>query len=224
MHILDVQLPTADPAALRPFYTDTLGLPLLREEPGTLAVQAGATRLTFTAAEGGAPTHHFAFNIPRDALASAKGWLSGRADLLTQDGADEFASEAWDARQVYFFDPAGNILELIARQGMPDEADGPFGPRHILNVSEVGLPTGDVPAVVAALGRDLGLPPYQDQSDTFSAVGDERGLLIVVKAGRHWFPTTTAAAVAPLAITIAGARAGEYRLPGLPYHIAVVTR
>ncbi len=221
VRILATRFPVADPAALRPFYTDTLGLPLLDERAERFSVQAGATRLTFVAAPGLSAVHHFAFNIPRDALPAAKAWLAARVPLLTQDGADEFDSVSWRSHQIYFRDPAGNILELIARQALPAAGAAPFGPAQFLSVGEVGLPVGAVPATVAALGRDIALPPYPGGGDTFAPVGDAEGLLIVVQAGRHWFPTADAATVAPIAVTLAGDRARDYTLPGTPHTLTI---
>jgi catechol 2,3-dioxygenase-like lactoylglutathione lyase family enzyme len=222
VRILAARFPVADPAALRPFYTDTLGLPLLDERAGQFSVRAGASRLTFVAAPGPPSVHHLAFNIPRDALPAAKAWLAARVPLLTQDGADEFDFHAWRARALYFRDLAGNILELIARQALPAAGAAPFGPAQILSVGEVGLPVAAVPATVAALGRDLALPPYLDGEDTFAPVGDEAGLLIVVRAGRHWFPTADAATAAPIAVTLAGDHARDYALPGTPHTLTLM--
>jgi hypothetical protein len=57
-------------------------------------------------------------------------------------------------------------------------------------------------------------------SDTFTAVGDEDGLFIVVKRGRIWYPETGVAAdVYPVAVTLANTRVSEYNVPDLPYII-----
>lgn len=214
MRIEEVRLPASDLAALRPFYAEVVGLDLAADTPDKFTVRAGATRLTFFAAAGEVAPQHFAFTIPRNQLAAAKEWLRGRAALLTQDGQDEFASASWNAQQVYFRDPAGNILELIARQTLAIDAAGLFDASKIVSVSEVGLTTADVPGMVAALGSTFGLTPYFEASDTFTAVGDHEGLLIVVRAGRHWFPTTTPAVAMAVAATLGGVGAGEVREAG----------
>ena len=57
-------------------------------------------------------------------------------------------------------------------------------------------------------------------SDTFSAVGDELGLFIVVKEGRNWYPETgISAGLHPVSVTLVDQEIGEYCVPGLPYHI-----
>lgn len=208
MHFSEVRIPVRDLAILRPFYGEVLSLPIVGDGPQSFTVQVGVSRLTFALLDGdGEPgVQHFAFTIPRNQLAAGKAWLAGRAALLTQDGEDEFSSTSWQAQQVYFRDPAGNILELIARQTLDNAATTPFDARQLLNVSEVGLPTADVPGTVAALGREFGLSVYGEASDTFTAVGDPNGLLIVVQAGRHWFPTTSPAQDAPIAVTLGAGR------------------
>ncbi len=222
MLITDLRVVTRDVAAQRAFYAGTLELPVREETAAALTLQVGATRLTFEATTAREePVYHIAFNIPRTKLAAAKEWLATRAPLLTADGRDDFVAESWDARMVYFRDPAGNILECIARQTLPNDRMGPFDPRDLLSVSEIGLPVDDVPVRVAALEGALGIAAYKERSATFAPLGDEQGLLIVVTAGRPWFPTATRAVVAPARLTLRGAREAHDRMPSLPYEITV---
>jgi catechol 2,3-dioxygenase-like lactoylglutathione lyase family enzyme len=224
MEIIELRVLTHRLDKQRAFYTDTLGLALLAETAEMIAIEAGATRLIFTRApDGEIPYYHFAFNIPENRLPQAKGWLKQRTALLTQDGEDQFIGQTWESEQVYFTDPAGNIAELIARHTLPNSTDAPFGPRSILNVSEIGLPVDDVVGTVDGLNAALGTGRYKDGHETFMPVGDERGLFIVTKRGRPWFPTDHGATAHQTAITIRGTRSTEYHVPNAPYHIAVVT-
>src|SRR3954447_7910930 len=190
MRILDLELSARDLHSLHDFYGTTLGFEVDAAADHPLTIQAGATRLTFVPAPDGSPhLYHFAFNIPENQLSAAKEWLSTRTPLLTDsNGFDEFNFESWHAHSVYFKDPAGNILEFIARHDLPNATGEPFGPRSILSVSEIGLATNDVPSLVRSLPP--GVPVYGEVSETFTAVGDELGLLIIVKTGRVWFPDT----------------------------------
>lgn len=216
MEIDEVRLQTAQPAALRRFYAETLGLAVAGERQGGFVVSVGASRLVVRPAEAGEePFYHLAFNIPENQLPAGKRWLAGKAALLRDPAGEEvFASpDHWDAHMLYFRDPAGNILELIARHALANASDEAFGPRSLLSVSEVGLVVPDVAATVGALGR-LGLPPYGEAEPAFAPVGDERGLLIVVPTGRPWFPSGEPAAVAPVEITLRGTVDAEYTPPG----------
>jgi hypothetical protein len=141
-----------------------------------------------TFVEGNATPHHFAFHV-----AELEPW-KGRLDVT-----EEHDFSTWGgARAVYFRDPEENVGELIARPSAHDE----------LTLAEVGLPVEDVIAAVARLA-ELGLEPYRDASETFAPVGDEDGLLIVVRVGRGWFPVGVPAGASAIEVTVARARPGD---------------
>jgi hypothetical protein len=66
-----------------------------------------------------------------------------------------------------------------------------------------------VAAVVAELGLRLGALPYGRGSADFQAVGDPRGLAIVVGAGRGWFPTGRPAGLHRTGVDAARRRGGD---------------
>lgn len=190
MQICDIQLGTSAPDPQYDFYTRVFSFPVLQKTPDMFVLQAGASRLTFTRTNnehGGIA--HFAFNIPENQFAAAKQWLQERTPLWRNtDGGDEFFFEAWNAHALYFNDPDGNILELIARHTLPSASDQPFSGQSILNISEIGVVTDDVRAQVAAIAARIGAAVYCGPgSESFTPVGDEEGLFIVVKRGRLWF-------------------------------------
>jgi hypothetical protein len=45
----------------------------------------------------------------------------------------------WRAKSVYFFDPAGNIIELIARFDLNNASSEKFSSEQFLSLSEIGL-------------------------------------------------------------------------------------
>ena len=135
MQICELQLSSAALYQQRQFYRQVLGFPVLQDTPDRLVLRAGASRLTFTRTDAGTGIAHYAFNIPENQLAAAKQWLQERTPLWTNtDGSDEFFFEAWNAHAVYFHDPDGNILELIARHTLPSASDQPFSEKSILNI------------------------------------------------------------------------------------------
>jgi catechol-2,3-dioxygenase len=161
----------------------------------------GATRLRFA---GGPPVcSHFAINVPPQRFEEAVDWARERAELVEED----VPFDAWRARSAYFFDPAGNIVELIARERAPGED-------LFLEISEVGLPVEDVGAAVDALESELGLPYFSGNRRDFAAVGDDRGLFIVVPVGRPWLFTDVPAPDAPVCVTIESERTGTFEVPG----------
>lgn len=204
MLIQSVTLSTSSTAALRTFYSAVLGLECTGP-PERLSISVGASQLIYRQDANFQGFYHLAFEIPRNLSAAAQEWLTQRVPLLPDaEGNVAFEpSENWNTRNLYFADPAGNILELIARFDRPTDQPGPFDSGHLLNISEVGLVVPDVPGAVAELGSTYGLRPFNGQSDTFTAVGGHDGMLIVVPEGRGWFPIDQAAVASPLRVEFA---------------------
>ena len=194
--IKSLRLWTNQLAELDAFYRETLGL-VVALRPGKLDVNAGHTRITFREAPvGWRSVYHFAFNIPENQFAEAKAWLAQRVPLIRdKNGADEFDFLDWNSHACYYYDPAGNILELIARHTLDCASVQLFSPRSLLGISEIGIVADDVRETAHQLGQKYGLGIYDGAgSDSFTAVGDPSGLFIVVKRGREWYPDTGAIA------------------------------
>ncbi len=245
-----LRLLTAVPLAkMRDFYRDTIGFRLLEERETEVTLAAGATHLTFVkarpdqiAGDGGRghgePMYHFAFNIPRNRIRAARAWQLERTSLvpprpgLCEDGwpKDIWHFRHWNARSIFYFDPAYNIVEYIARHELPD-APGPdiataagaiAGPRaipgsravpfsaaDILYVSEIGFVV-DQPRQAHAtrlLSDKLGLHEYPRGADPW-AMGDAHGLLLcLARLGQKWgeeSPTPVTWGVFPTECTVAG--------------------
>ena len=199
MRLREVVLPAAAPESLVDFY----GLPADGE-----GVAFGATRVRFE--RGPAVCSHFAINVPPDRFEEAADWARARAPLLR----DDVPFPAWRARSAYFYDGDGNIVELIARERAP-------GRELLLEVSEVGLPVTDVGAAVDYLQAELDLPCFDGDRERFSALGDDRGLLIVVPVGRDWVFTDRPATDAPLRVVMAGWPPREVEVRGSRHRIVV---
>jgi hypothetical protein len=185
VRILEVVLPASDPEALARFHAQ---FPV-------------STSIRFR--EGADECSHWALNVAPGRFEEAVAFAGRRVEMLHHD----VPFESWRARSAYFFDPAGNIVELIARERAP-------GDELFLEVSEVGLPVSDVPAAVDFLESELGLPHFSGDRRTFAAVGDDRGLFIIVPVGRPWLFTDRPAPDAPIEVTIAAAHGDEVRVPG----------
>jgi catechol-2,3-dioxygenase len=225
MWIDSLELRTHQLAAMLDFYSQTLELPVLEQTQDQFTVQAGDTTVTFVQSNEPALPCHYAFNVPEGSFADSKQWLESRIPLLTDaDGQDEFHSQGWNADMVYYSDPDGNIGELVARHTLPESYQTRSTSNPILNVSEIGIAVEDVPAFVTELESVAGLLPYSQSTDaTFTPVGDEYGLFIVVKRERLWFPNRVLPAHAvPLTVRFRVGSDGEatkFELSGQPYKL-----
>jgi catechol 2,3-dioxygenase-like lactoylglutathione lyase family enzyme len=224
MKLLELTLRAADLDALEAFYGRVLGLNIFERDASRLIVQVGRSRLVFVFENDFAGRYHVAFDVPNNQLKLARAWLEVRVPLMrARDGATEFHGENWNADQFYFLDPAGNILELIARHTADTASNTPFSSESLMAITEIGLASPDVPATIAWFHETINLEPYKDHSDTFTPVGDESSLLIVVAEGREWFPDTgVQSAVLPTEIVLEGEHPGEFNVPGLPCRVRVV--
>lgn len=216
VHLLARDLP-----ALTRFYRDVLELPLLAAGAREVSFAAGSSRLTFAACPANQqPCYHFAFDLPEHQFTEAKAWVAARTPLISLDGNDTFDFSNWNAHAFYFFDPAGNIVEGIARHDLPNASTSPFTGAQICHISEIGLVTPAVAKTATALKRALGIEAYRNtEYENFAAIGDAHGLFIVVAEGRAWYPVGPEAGIFATAIEIAEPLDGELVLGDLPYTI-----
>ncbi len=228
--ILALRLACAAPLAeMRDFYHGQLGLPVLEEADGKLTL-GGATRLTFDRSqpEQGRPFYHFAFNIPENKILLAREWQLKRTRIIQppkhlRDSSfpgDIVAFRNWNAHSIFFWDPAGNVVEYIARHDLANAAPGPFTGDDLLYVSEIGLVSDDVDSVAAELKATFELEQYRGGSAAFRAIGDEHGLFLAMKRGRPLgFGEARSADVFPVEARLRAATPAGYRPRDLPYKI-----
>lgn len=209
--------------AMAAFYGKTMGWPVRRS--GTaLEIQAGGTEIAFTPTpEDDAPFYHVAWAIPSNKFEAGKAWLATRTPLLRRpDGRDEFHFRYARRRAVYFADPAGNVLELIARYDLGDVAGGPFGLDDLLYVNHAGLVVDDMDAAIATIGDRLGLEPTAPPKPTFTKLGDVYRHLVLVPKDRLWLPEMNRGAkVFATEVVMHGPRPASMTLEGLPYRISI---
>lgn len=199
------------------FYRDTLRFPIARQSGDSVTFRAGSTELEFVPAPAGVqPMYHFAFNIPENQLDSARAWTLHRVPLLVQrsTGRDVLHFTHWNAHAFYFHDPDKNLVEFIARHTLSNAQAGDFDERGILSVSEIGVVAESVAATTEQLESRLGISAYLGRSDTFTPVGNEHGLFIVVNANRNWLLTNQPAVSYPTSVRVRAQREGTMRIAG----------
>lgn len=194
MEIRQVQLATRSLDDTARFY-EQLGCPVERVDVGSDAAAArvvvGSSLLVFRELPEMTGALHLAFTIPTGTFDVAKAWIADVTTVLGADDQDEFEGPPnWNSRSVYFEGPDRQLLELIERRDLAARADtGGNAAVPLVSVSEVGVPVPDVLGAVGALRR-AGLEPYANPpGESFAAVGDVDGLVILVSPDRRWFPT-----------------------------------
>jgi catechol 2,3-dioxygenase-like lactoylglutathione lyase family enzyme len=231
----NLELLTAAPLAkMKEFYHDVLGFRILDQQPHRLQIAAGLTRLCFAPAQPaeGQPFYHFAFNIPENKIVAARNWQKERTELLPipanlRDPAypdDVVDYRHWNAHSIFFFDPAGNVVEYIARHDLSNTAPGPFQSRDILYASEIGLIVDDVAHAASALKRIVGAGQYRGGDSQFVALGNELGLLLVMKRGRKLSfeaKEKKLAAVFRTGVSVRGTQSTSYAFADYPYKLVV---
>lgn len=230
-----LQLQTTTPLdTLKGFYCDSLGFALRGASDRRLTLAAGATEITFLniASQGTDPWYHVAFNIPQNKLLPARRWQLRRTPLVPsparlQDPAfpdDVRHFRAWNAHSVFFYDPAGNLLEYIARHDLSNDTPGAFSPADILYASEIGLSVEDQQEAAEHLHGALDLAPYPLNTDRWWAMGDELGLVLCLRR-RLWGEETGKPkwfGVFPTVVTMTGASPRTYTLEDYPYQLDVL--
>ena len=187
MDIRQVQLATRSLDDTARFY-ERLGCPVEIVD-AAVRVVVGSSLLLFRELPEMTGALHLAITIPTGTFDAAKAWIAGLTTVLGTDDQDEFEGPPnWNSRSVYFEGPDQQLLELIERRDLPvDVGENTAVP--LVSVSEVGVPVPDVLGAVEALRR-AGLEPYANPpGESFSAVGDVDGLVILVSPDRRWFPT-----------------------------------
>ncbi len=235
--IVGLRLETAVPLLeMRTFYHELLGLVIVEESAHEFTLAAGDTDVTFAQAGPafGEPFYHVAFTIPENQILAAHKWLGSRTSLL-RPRAEVFAKRrdstfpdeivhfsSWQTHSVFFWDPAGNLIEFAARHNLRNAAGGPFTSTDILCASEIMLVVDDVPAMAARLRAGLALQQYREPW----TLGDERGLILLMQEGKNWGSMPSyqdrPTAVYPTEVTIRGERQGIFSFPDYPYKIFVV--
>ena len=228
-----LRLRTAAPLdTLEAFYHGRIGFEVLDRLAESITFAAGLTPLTFVrdAPGGGRPFYHFAFNIPENKIRAARDWQRERTPLIPvperlrdPDYPDDIVDYShWNAHSVFFFDPAENVVEYIARHDLGNAATGGFDTPDILYASEIAFVVDDVPQAAGVLRGVAAVPQYRGGDEQFMALGDEHGLLLVFHRGRVISlasERTKAADVFPVVARVRGATGAKPLLESYPYTI-----
>ena len=208
MRLKKILIKTSQLQQLREFYQSVLQLQIESESASGISIKIGESLLVIEKISIGNPFYHFAINIPSNKIEQAREWLLHKGiDLLWMDDykSDIADFRNWNAKSVYFFDPAGNIVELIARFDLNNPSFEKFSSNQFLSLSEIGLVFGEeeIDRQVETIMKQCQLSYFEKQPPfpPFKVLGDDEGLFIIVTQNRNWYPTEKPSGIYPLEIT-----------------------
>ena len=235
--ISEIKLSTKiSPKTMIEFYNGLLNLKVLYQTLSSVSFKTGASVLTFNcdAEQDASPFYHFAFNIPEKKIRQAEEWQLKRTEIIeppnhlkdTPDfGKNIVYFRHWNAHSIFFYDPAGNLVEYIARHTLPDSTIGRFSEKDILYISEIGLVVNSVPESYEHISSHFCIQEYSISSDRFLAMGDETGLLLLMaKGGRAVFQQGRKRDIFETEILLNGLKdLSSMNLQAYPYHLLTST-
>jgi len=187
------------------FYCDQLRLSCIEKDDNFFCIKVGSSLLQIQKNnEDVRSGYHLAFNIEPSLYLEAASFLQGQQiQLLESENKVLIDFPDWKARSIYFRDAEQNILEYIARYNLPHhQYDRLFGAGDILCISEIGVPVNEPKEFISSIKSNTEIEIWKSYGQSFNAMGDEEGLLIVVPEKHKWFPTDTLAVQLPAEISI----------------------
>jgi catechol-2,3-dioxygenase len=231
MRIAEIAFCSVNISAMKSFYVQNLGFPLVKDSDQAFVIRAGETLVRFYQSEEQevVPFYHFAFAIPENKYAEARKLMEQKVPLVQfaeEDGtqSSEVHFVSWNAHSFYFVDPDQNIVEMIARHDLQNQRTETFSIEQVMRVDEVGLPVKDVSAGIAYMKKELGLMPWKEPTEKFAPIGDQKGLFILVEEGRIWFGTDRASKRLPVSISMLGEEDKIYHFEDGLYTIQIVNQ
>lgn len=209
MLITEIILQANHLASLKNFYKEVMDLPVSFSDQKTLRVLSGNSVLIFEKNEEiKDPFYHIAFDIPSNKFEKAFEWFKPRVSFLWVYDYKSYIADFtnWNARSFYFYDPSGNILEMIARFDLDDKITKDFTGASVCNISELGIvfSAHHFEHEVASFMKKYSLAFFEKQppSPNFKVAGDDGGLFIMVPEGRDWAPGTgKKSAIFPISVS-----------------------
>ncbi|MFT9817947.1 VOC family protein [Lysinibacillus sp. NPDC056185] len=208
MKITKVKLYVYDIHKMKEFYCNYLGFTLIKNADNFFDIAVGESIITFEKIPYSVKKqYHFALNIPCNLFKQAKSWVKEYAELLFSEGQDEVYFDTLKAHSCYFYDPEGNIIELISRQEVNPKQDvESFSPERVLNIAEMNLTTDAIYSVADSL-KEYGITPMnhneiRSNALTFMGNYEDGANLLLGPSERVWYFSNKKAIVSPIKIEI----------------------
>ena len=223
LEIIKLKINTKRFQESRAFWTQNLGFELVASTPNEFTVKVGSSLLCFNGVQlspldeqNNFPKYHFSFNIPSNQAENALNWLRNEdhefpdgpqnpVEIWKNEdtGAEIIRRDRYNAHSVFFKDPGGNVIELIARHNLNNPQEGDFNRAMIINISEVAIVTFDVKESAKRVKDNFGVIEIPGTTSGFKPLGGETGLITFVVPGRSWQPADSQVAGSwPMEVTV----------------------
>lgn len=196
MKILEAEILTDNLDETHEFYIELLGFELVCSEEDRFSFKAGTSTFCFKQSYGEQPQYHFAFNIPANKIYEAENWVAQKTTLIALPDKKFVADfDSWNAKAFYFYDNNKNIVEFIARFDLENTSQQDFDISSVQSISEMGIVTDEPLQFSEEIVQQYGLEFFskEEKRENFIVMGDDNGLLIIVKTNRNWYPTNVPA-------------------------------
>ena len=199
------------------FWETLLGFTVIdAPSAGQYTLQVGNTKLTFRQSNTNPdleatffPQYHFTIAIPSNQVENCLDWVLKQKAVNPANNVEvtipiwkDYLNDAeiirrnlYNSQSVFIQDPAGNVIELLARHDMNNTATGAFNKGMFIGISEVGIVTRDVRKTAALLKETFGVDEVLGSSNSFKPIGGATGLLKLIVPGKPWIPTENELAV-----------------------------
>ncbi|MEC5425253.1 hypothetical protein QGM71_17345 [Virgibacillus sp. C22-A2] len=185
---------------MKRFYANVLELDITDSGSEYFTVNVGETDITFQHSE--TPSfYHFAINTPGNQFIIMKEWIESKLTLNLSGGVDKIYYQSLGADSIYFEDPAGNLIELIARRNR--DLFGPLTKEAFFDVSEVAVTTPYLSQVGEEL-QDIGVPlrhGTEVEPDEANYLGRGDSFVVLVPPAWKWEFAKRKTETHPLEIT-----------------------
>ncbi|MFC4618751.1 VOC family protein [Camelliibacillus cellulosilyticus] len=208
MKLLKLRLTAEKIPEMKVFYRDILEMDIVQERETAFVVQAGESLLAFYKSdEWGAD--HFAFRVDADWFEVVKDRVVEKGmELRDEHGEYLLQSSFYQTKQLYFHDPDGNNVEILAQDASKNSK------WH--GICEIGIPVKNINQAKEHLAS---ITNEYEGSDTFHFYGDAHGVFVLVKENRPWYPTEKAATIHPITVEVESDQPLNDEWADLPYSI-----
>jgi hypothetical protein len=214
--ILDCQLSKLP--VLANFWTERMELQQVASSSGSFSVMAGNTKLTFRRDQlGYGGLYHFTIDVPENQIENARIWLQKRAKLVkdADTGAEIVHKSKLNAHSLFFMDPGGNLIELVARHDVKNAQAGDFNKSMLLAITDVSIVTRNVKDCEDLLYTNFGLLGFPGTSNSVKPIGGQKGTITLHVPSRPYYPTNELIAFSyRLEVVIQHPEEQVFKLPG----------